>query len=1058
MNRVVDVFVKSVAVGALPFNNVSTSWIYLTNCFVGTHETSANVPNGVYIVAHSREVQRVMDEKQIAWGVQYEIARGVSCGWWTWQDVTPERLEHLRGSNREAVLKIPSVFPRSSGGGGSQSDMQLWTELDREDLAIAEGRLRGLGLPEQRGLSIQGDWEGAKDWYGGKIQQVARIEEAPDGLQLVLAAMEMRKSTRFARQLGSRRILQIYIPHGLQATRADELKEFLTKKFVLCGRVFVAFGSKEGKWVLMETKEDYERGPRTPGDDQRMSLEDFVAWHNPMAKNGKQAVSKWATRFDLGLSTSVPVLVFESRYMHYIADDVVSKGSKPLTHEIYTDGCGFMSGSALCAIGKSMGFPGRPTAVQGRIGGAKGVWMLHPRVQDPNGPFKIWTRESQNKIILDYMNLDPAHCIFDLVAPPRVVLPSRLNRLAVLNLSHNGIPTSIFEELMRETLLEQVRALTQWSHPRDMQILWDKINKIGHVVASRIQQYALGASRALGISGRIREDRDDIPSDEPSDPLQDLISLIDRSQFDDEEVTAMLAEIESAGAVPQRLRDPYSGTPLSIHGAVMDLLQAGFHPLKLPTLYDKLKKITRDVIEDVINKFYVSIPLSAEAFIVPDPYGVLEEGQIHFKSTRELKPPLEDLNPNILLGEVLVYRNPVRLPSDVQKVTAVQHELLANYTDVIVFPTKGPCSLASKLAGGDYDGDVCVCIYDPRLVNAFVTPPLSTQSPDFLEINFEDQSKIEQVNAVAAEILAMESDLDSRRKRLQGALLSDLSNPPVGAYSVFHENAVYKYGYDDPETQRVAHMFNTILDSRKSGLRVKEDVYRADKRVYDRSRPRCLPSKAQTDTISVANAVPLRRAPNLPRFVLEVLQEVGEQMRDDLLARYDTLCGGVGLHDNDPDLLYPYEQAAKLSDHPVIGPQLGIIRKHVEDHIVQWQKTARESGSSSPSRARRAKGKAARSSAVSEKKRWRDLGQSFANGPQLPPDSPLVLLGSVEAILASCAYKMKPRFAWSVAFQPLCKIKATRQGSIGITGNFADSMSMSSSAVRVFQQSRMGMY
>ena len=288
-----------------------------------------------------------------------------------------------------------------------------------------------------------------------------------------------------------------------------------------------------------------------------------------------------------------------------------------MTHEIYTDGCGFMSGSALCAIGQRMGFPGRPTAVQGRIGGAKGVWLLHPRIQDPNGPFKIWTRESQNKILLDYEKLDPAHCIFDLVAPPRVIIPSRLSRLTVLNLSHNGVPTSVFEELMKETLFEQVRQLTQWTHPRDMQIFWATINRIGHVVASRVQQYALGASRALGISGRIREDRDDIPSDEPSDPLQEIISMISDSQLDDEEVETMLAEIESAGAVPQRLRDPYSGTPISIHGAVMDLLQAGFHPLKLPSLYDKLKKIARDVIEDVINEFHISIPLSAEAFIVP---------------------------------------------------------------------------------------------------------------------------------------------------------------------------------------------------------------------------------------------------------------------------------------------------------------------------------------------------------------------------------------------------------------------------------------------------------
>ena len=37
-----------------------------------------------------------------------------------------------------------------------------------------------------------------------------------------------------------------------------------------------------------------------------------------------------------------------------------------------------------------------------------------------------------------------------------------------------------------------------------------------------------------------------------------------------------------------------------------------------------------------------------------DPYGVLNEGEIHFKSSKNLKDPLEDSNPNILLGDVLV--------------------------------------------------------------------------------------------------------------------------------------------------------------------------------------------------------------------------------------------------------------------------------------------------------------------------------------------------------------------------------------------------------------------
>ena len=368
-------------------------------------------------------------------------------------------------------------------------------------------------------------------------------------------------------------------------------------------------------------------------------------------------------------------------------------------------------------------------------------------------------------------------------------------------------------------------------------------------------------------------------------------------------------------------------------------------------------------------------------------------------------------------------------------------------------------------------------MYDPRLVNAFVTPPLSTQPPDFLTVHFEDQGKIEQVHRVAEEIATMGDNLDARRKRLQGALLSDLSNPPVGAYSVFHENAVYTRGYDDLETQRIAHMsafqvqcsradadiqsinrFNTILDSRKSGLRVKEEVYRADKLVYDKSRPKCLPSKVDTDSISTPyNQAILRRPAALPRFVLEVLQESGEGMRDKLLSGYDALRENAGLRDADPDLLLPYEQAATLSDHPVFGPHLAIVKEHVRAHILQWQNAARQSKIGSPSKTRRAKARsAARSSAISEKKRWKDLGQSFANGPQLPPDSPLVLLGSIETIVASCAYTMNARFAWSVAFQPLCKIKAARQGSIGMAGHFADSMSISSSAVRVFEQIRLG--
>jgi hypothetical protein len=62
---------------------------------------------------------------------------------------------------------------------------------------------------------------------------------------------------------------------------------------------------------------------------------------------------------------------------------------KPPAEKIMTDGCGYISGAALTTIMRVMKYSSRPTAVQGRIAGAKGMWVLHPdpvhQVQAPTG-------------------------------------------------------------------------------------------------------------------------------------------------------------------------------------------------------------------------------------------------------------------------------------------------------------------------------------------------------------------------------------------------------------------------------------------------------------------------------------------------------------------------------------------------------------------------------------------------------------------------------------------------------------------------------------------------
>ena len=105
-----------------------------------------------------------------------------------------------------------------------------------------------------------------------------------------LHKMQMTRSHRFARQFGSRRLLQIKIPDIYTDLSAE--REYLEQKFVLCGRVFRPFSVKDKKVYAVEVNEDYDRKPdEREGDQHRRSLQDIINWHNPLHLNSKQVCS-----------------------------------------------------------------------------------------------------------------------------------------------------------------------------------------------------------------------------------------------------------------------------------------------------------------------------------------------------------------------------------------------------------------------------------------------------------------------------------------------------------------------------------------------------------------------------------------------------------------------------------------------------------------------------------------------------------------------------------------------------------------------------------------------
>lgn len=320
------------------------------------------------------------------------------------------------------------------------------------------------------------------------------------------------------------------------------------------------------------------------------------------------------------------------------------EGKAP-AEKVLTDGCGYINGAALTQIMRAMQYGSRPTAVQGRIGGSKGMWVLHydPDEQVSDGPAKIWIRPSQTKIKLgEVSRLGKAQRMFDLLAPSRVTGPSHLSSQTLINLSHNGISHQLLKDLMALGLKEELQPFIDWSQPHSMIIVWRAVERAGSVVVSRLRRMFAGQARALGLG--------------------QLHPLENQSQENEEDI----GDLQH----PAQLRHiKHSGQPLTLHETVLELLQAGFHPMKLDYLFQKVESVMTLVLDDYVEKFHIPVIESCEAYIIPgkcslhynsmlivfpDPCGVLEEGQIHFRSSEPIINSNTGEQTDIILGDVLV--------------------------------------------------------------------------------------------------------------------------------------------------------------------------------------------------------------------------------------------------------------------------------------------------------------------------------------------------------------------------------------------------------------------
>ncbi|KIK70157.1 hypothetical protein GYMLUDRAFT_34630 [Collybiopsis luxurians FD-317 M1] len=940
------------------------------------------------VVFHDPSFSFLMMRKNIPFGIQFEIARDIA-----------NRSKQVSEKHRKIVESLPyerhshvELHSRLFDLETNMSKREVastapWKELDLEDEALCKDPLYG-------GIGNNPDYP---NWWAGKVDFRAKLEETGD--RLVLEKATLGPSNKIKRRFGSASVIRVKINQKRFYARDSNLVEFFKRPFIIWDYVFRAFFAKESTVFLFKTNEIYREGciVQLQPTSSSLTLVQFINWMIPLEENGEQKLCKWAARMALGLSSSIPGPRLTEDEFDLIGDRIIDEEDDSSN---MTDGCGtstlplhkeifeILGGSYLQEI---------PTAIQFRFAGAKGMTLLVDEKEPTFSRIRL-RQPSQVKIHYPLERLDPSHATIDILRFSKTKTPAKLSEETIKNLHYNGVPSSVFIALLEAQLRAIVESLTLWEGPDAIPRLWKAVESAENVISARKAREATTDSRTRGFGDREEENDDDEGIN------QDTSS---RAWW----------------------RDPISGCPSSLAETVMELLDSGFTPLNSRYLRAKLKEVIKFKVTTATSKFNYVLPQSGTAFAVPDPYGVLEPDQIQFKSSRREFLTADGTKTDIILGQVLMTRNPCKVPTDVRKILAVQHPALRNMVDVIVCSVQGYRRLLDFLAGGDYDGDRGMVIWDPDFVEPFINADEKySKAPARIDQCFSiDKLTVGQFHS---QIRAGRMEV-TPESELQEYLLGALRDPSaVGEYSRFHENAIYKFGYGHWRTINLAYKFCKLLDSSKSGHQITAAAYQADRKAY--SHPigpgykRKLDNVQRTDT---SNVIPLQRGEGLGEFIIDILVEAAIAMRNKWLQRLEQHFELTPLNcPTDNDLSAPWvsfcQEAAHRKDREDVISDLNVISEYVEKmEILRREKVGKKDFSNRP--------------IVSRQDAMRELSKTFASFPKQRDLKTLMDPIMIARLKASYAYVHaadKPstssafKFPFDCAFRELCAIKAQATG------------------------------
>ncbi|KAK9414092.1 putative RNA dependent RNA polymerase-domain-containing protein [Seiridium unicorne] len=533
--------------------------------------------------------------------------------------------------------------------------------------------------------------------------------------QVQLQPLKIDDSNRLARRFGSDRFVEMILP-SIDPQNVPTLKVLsqealahtrhwvATNLHPIAGRLWKPFyvrSFRDGPSKKLASKSDgFEPEPKQitkdrfylfaqDGDDfqtpelarypsrnesvtrhQKMSVTGLIEWLLQPSQNVGQPSLKLFSRISLGLSRTEPTVVLEQEQFRHMDDDIRSPAGK-----VMNDGIGRMSPALARKVRDSMGLADTPAGFQGRIGSAKGFWILD--VADKGDTIWIETYPSQRKWNCDFE--DEEHRVFEVSSVPQLPTSASLNT--------QFLPI-LMQQASTKRRKEALRAYLR--------------NLLLHLLNDEIEAQRIAMQDPLSCSAWVDKN-----------PRSRRLERLENDQ------------VPRLGSVPKHDED-----------RIQFFLAAGFDPLKQRVLWDMIWKLCKERFEELKRRINITVGRSVYAYMVVDFEGILAEDEVHLNFSSNFRDEISGFSDTHLHDvDVLVARSPAHYVSDIQKVKAVFKPELGALKDVIVFPSKGNVALADKLSGGDYDGDRAWVCWDPDIVNNFDSAPIPTV-PDLFKEGF----------------------------------------------------------------------------------------------------------------------------------------------------------------------------------------------------------------------------------------------------------------------------------------------------------------------------------